>query len=286
MTTFGAHAFVWSAEWDAEGAERALRGAAARQLDFVEIPLLRDLEAFPLERTRELLDETGLEVTTSLGLPRELHMPHNPEGALAYLEGAIELTERLGSDTLTGGLYTHLGTLTRKPPTPEEIDSCAGALKQAARVAAAHGLKLGIEAINRYETYMNNTAEQVADLIERIDEPNVFAHLDTYHMNIEERGFRPAIERLGDRLQYIHLSESDRGTPGAGNVHWDDVFAGLQAIGYDGRLAMESFVAVNEDIIGATAIWRDIVGDPDTLIRDGLAFLQGKSRDYGLWDNA
>jgi D-psicose/D-tagatose/L-ribulose 3-epimerase len=286
MTTFGAHAFVWSAEWDAEGAERALRGAAARQLDFVEIPLLRDLEAFPLERTRELLDETGLEVTTSLGLPRELHMPHNPEGAFAYLEGAIKLTERLGSDTLTGGLYTHLGTLTRKPPTPEEIDSCAGALKQAARVAAAHGLKLGIEAINRYETYMNNTAEQVADLIERIDEPNVFAHLDTYHMNIEERGFRPAIERLGDRLQYIHLSESDRGTPGAGNVHWDDVFAGLQAIGYDGRLAMESFVAVNEDIIGATAIWRDIVGDPDTLIRDGLAFLQGKSRDYGLWDNA
>jgi hypothetical protein len=45
---------------------------------------------------------------------------------------------------------------------------------------------------------------------------------------------------------------------------------------------MESFVAVNEDIIGATAIWRDIVGDPDTLIRDGLAFLQGKSREYEL----
>jgi D-psicose/D-tagatose/L-ribulose 3-epimerase len=84
----------------------------------------------------------------------------------------------------------------------------------------------------------------------------------------------------------MHLSQSDRGTPGLGNVHWDDVFGGLQAIGYDGRLAMESFVAVNEDIIGATAIWRDIVGDPDTLIRDGLAFLQGKAQDYGLWERA
>jgi D-psicose/D-tagatose/L-ribulose 3-epimerase len=101
-------------------------------------------------------------------------------------------------------------------------------------------------------------------------------------MNIEERGFRAPIERLGDRLRYIHLSESDRGTPGLGNVHWDDVFEGLREIGYDGRLTMESFVAVNEDIIGATAIWRDIVGDPDTLIRDGLAFLQGKSREYEL----
>ena len=285
MTTFGAHAFVWSAEWDEEGAERALRGAAARQLDFLEIPLL-SLDHFPLERTRELLAETGLEPTTSLGLPADRHMPRNPDGALEHLERAITLTEQLGATTLTGGLYTHLGTLTRKPPTAEEIETCARTLKRAARVAADHGLDLGIEAINRYETYMNNTAEQVADLLERIDEPNVFAHLDTYHMNIEERGFRRPMELLGERLQYVHLSESDRGTPGAGNVHWDDVFAGLRAIGYQGRLAMESFVAVNDDIIGATAIWRDIVGDPDTLIRDGLAFLQGKSRDYGLWDNA
>jgi D-psicose/D-tagatose/L-ribulose 3-epimerase len=285
MTTFGAHAFIWSAEWTAEGAERALRGAAARGLDFVEIPLL-SLDAFPLERTVELLQETGVEVTTSLGLPRELHMPFDPDGAVAYLERAIDLTRRLGSDTLTGGLYTHLGTLTRKPPTEDEIQACGRALKRAARIAADQGLKLGIEGINRYETYMNNTANQVADLLDRIDEPNVFAHLDTYHMNIEERGMRGPIERLGDRLQYIHLSESDRGTPGLGNVHWDDVFAGLRSIGYDGRLAMESFVAVNEDIIGATAIWRDIVGDPDTLIQNGLAFLQGKSREYGLWDAA
>lgn len=60
------------------------------------------------------------------------------------------------------------------------------------------------------------------------------------------------------------------------------MFGGLRAIGYDGRLAMESFVAVSADLIGATAIWRDIVGDPDTLIRDGLAFLQAKAREYGL----
>jgi D-psicose/D-tagatose/L-ribulose 3-epimerase len=282
MTTFGAHAFVWTAEWSPAGAELALRGAAARGLDFVEIPLLRDIDAFPLDRTLELLDETGVAVTTSLGLPRESHMPANPDGALQYLKGAVELTRKLGSDTLTGGVYTHLGTLTRKPPTAEEIETCGRTLKEVARVAAGHGVQLGIEAINRYETYINNTADQVAEMLERIDEPNVFAHLDTYHMNIEERGFRAPIERLGDRLQYIHLSESDRGTPGLGNVHWDEVFAGLHAIGYDGRLTMESFVAVNEDIIGATAIWRDIVGDPDTLIRDGLAFLKGKSREYQL----
>jgi D-psicose/D-tagatose/L-ribulose 3-epimerase len=281
LTSFGAHAFVWSAEWTPEGAERAIRGAARTGLDFVEIPLLR-LGSFPLERTRELLAETGVGVTTSLGLPAGAHMPFNPEGAREHLLEALRLTSELGAEVLTGGLYTHLGTLTRKPPTEAEIETCARTLKPVAQAAAELGIDLGIEAINRYETYLNNTGEQVADLLARIDEPNVFAHLDTYHMNIEERGFRGVIERLGDRLRYIHLSESDRGTPGLGNVHWDDVFGGLRAIGYDGRLVMEAFAAVNEDIIGATAIWRDIVGDPDVLVTDGLAFLRGKAVEYGL----
>jgi D-psicose/D-tagatose/L-ribulose 3-epimerase len=285
MTIFGAHAFVWTADWDVAGAERAIVGAAARGLDFVEVPLL-DLEGFPLMETRALVEAHGVAVTTSLGLPADCHMPFNPDGALRYLRRAIELTAALGSDTLTGALYTHLGTLTRKPPTEEEITICATTLRAAARTAGAAGISLGIEAINRYETYLNNTAAQVADLLDRIEEPNVFAHLDTYHMNIEEKGFRGPIELLGDRLRYIHLSESDRGTPGSGNVQWDDVFAGLRSIGYRGRLAMESFVAVNEAIIGATAIWRPLVDDPDALIRDGLAFLRGKSRDYDLLEAA
>lgn len=280
-TPFGAHAFVWTAEWDAAGAEVALAGAAARGLDFVEIPLLSP-ETFPLQTTRELVSRYGVGVTTSLGLPADCHMPFNPDGALAYLTAAIELTAALGADTLTGALYTHLGTLTRKPPTSEEVQVCGATLKRAARVAAGHGVALGIEAINRYETYLNNTAEQLADLLDRIGEDNVFAHLDTYHMNIEEKGFRRPIELLGDRLRYVHLSESDRGTPGTGNVDWDDVFSGLQAIGFRGRLAMESFVAVNEAIIGATAVWRPLVGDPDALIRDGLSFLRGKSAEHEL----
>ena len=281
MTSFGAHAFVWAAQWDAPSAERVITAAAAHGLDFVEVPLL-ELETFPLRETRALIDAYEVGVTTSLGLPRDCHMPFNPDGALRHITAAIELAAELGSDVLTGALYTHLGTLTRKPPTEDEIVTCATTLKAAARVAAASGIALGLETLNRYETYLNNTAAQLADLIERIDEPNVFAHLDTYHVNIEEKGFRAPIELLGERLGYVHLSESDRGTPGTGNVRWDDVFAALRDIGYRGRLAMESFVAVNDAIIGATAIWRPVVDDPDVLIRDGLAFLRGKCREYEL----
>ena len=60
------------------------------------------------------------------------------------------------------------------------------------------------------------------------------------------------------------------------------MFRGLREIGYDAHLVMESFASINEDLAGATALWRDVVGDPDALIRDGLAFIKGKVAEHGL----
>jgi D-psicose/D-tagatose/L-ribulose 3-epimerase len=278
---FGAHAFIWAGEWTREGAERVISGAADAGLDFVEIPLL-DPGSIDVEHTRSLLDRYGLGCSCSLGLPPEVHLPSNPEGARRFLDEAVEATVALGSPILTGCLYTHVGTLTGKPPEAAEIELVVGILKKAARRAAGYGVELGVEAINRYETYLVNLASQAGGLLDRIDEPNVFVHLDTYHMNIEEKGFYEPIVSLGSRLGYIHLSESDRGTPGTANVHWDEVFRGLEEIDYDGALAMESFAAVNEALIVATALWRDVVGDPDALVRDGLAFLRARGKEHGV----
>ena len=279
VNRFGAHAFIWAAEWTEEGARTVISGAAEAGLDFVEIPLLRPAEIDPVT-TRRMLERHGLGCTCSLGLPADAHLPFAPDRARAFLRDAVDLTEALGGSVLTGALYTHLGTLTRKPPTEEELELVVRVLGEVAAYAAGSGVSLGIEAINRYENYLINTAEQAVEVLDRIDEPNVFVHLDTYHMNIEEKGFRAPIVGLSEHLGYIHLSESDRGTPGSGNVHWDDVFLGLQAIGYRGPLVMESFAAVNEDIIGATAMWRDVIGDPEAMIRDGLGFLRGKASEY------
>jgi D-psicose/D-tagatose/L-ribulose 3-epimerase len=283
VTQVGGHAFIWVGEWSPEGARTAIPAAAAAGLDFVEIPLLHP-KAMDVEGTCALLDEHGITCTTGLGLPRDAHITTAPDRATAFLKSAVDVAARLGSPILSGAIYTHLGTLTAKPPTEEELATTAAVLKEVARYGADQGVALGVESINRYETYLVNLASQALEMVERIDEPNTFVHLDTYHMNIEEKGFYEPIVAMGDRLQYIHLSESDRGIPGTGNVHWDDVFRGLQAIGYRGRVAMESFAAVNEDIIGATALWRDVVGDPQRLVTEGLAFLRGKAAEYGLID--
>ncbi len=281
MPLFGAHAFIWAGEWTPEGAEKVIRGAAEAGLDFVEIPLLHP-ESMDVSGTRELLDQHGIGCTCSLGLPKAAHLPFAPGKAETFLRGAVDVTAALGAPALSGAIYTHLGTLTGKPPTEDELARVGHVLKSVARYAAEKDISLGVEAVNRYESYLINLASQADAMVDRIDEPNVFVHLDTYHMNIEEKGFYNPIVATGERMRYIHLSESDRGTPGTGNVHWDEVFRGLRAIDYDGYLVMESFAAINEDIIGATALWRDVVGDPEALIRDGLAFLRNKTAEHDL----
>ena len=79
------------------------------------------------------------------------------------------------------------------------------------------------------ETHLLNTGQQCAELIERIDEDNIFIHFDTYHMNIEEHDFAEAIIQAGSHCRYIHLSESGRSIPGQGTVDWDSIFRGLVA---------------------------------------------------------
>lgn len=281
MPRFGAHAFIWAAEWSPAAAERVISSAAAQGLDFVEVPLLRP-DSFDVELTQRLLKKYNMAATCSLGLPLEASLPEHPEVATRFLKEVFDAAHRIGSHTVTGVTYASLGGFSGRPPTEQDYEIVADALRPVARHAAALGMKLGLEPVNRYETYLMNLASQGVSLIERIGEPNVFVHLDTYHMNIEEQGFKDPIVQTGKHLGYIHLSESDRGTPGKGNVHWDEVFAGLKEIGFDGDLVMESFVAINPDIAKATCMWRDVVGDPEALVRNGLTFLRGKTKEYGL----
>ena len=143
-------------------------------------------------------------------------------------------------------------------------------LKWAAEQAASLGIQLGLEPLNRYETSLINTSAQMLEFIDDIDEPNVFVQLDTFHMNIEERDLGDAIRASGERLGYVQLAESDRGIPGDGHVPWEDVFAGLRDIDYQGPLAFESFTAENRVLARAACLWRDVVGDPDSFVMRGL----------------
>ena len=119
-------------------------------------------------------------------------------------------------------------------------------------------------------------------MVEKVGQPNVFVHLDTYHMNIEEKGLANGILAARDHLKYIHLSESDRGVPGTGTIAWDEIFGALAAIGFTGGMALESFITLPPQIASALSVWRPVARDAAEVLGDGLPCLRNKAAQYGL----
>ena len=282
MPTFGAHAFIWVGDWTSETGGEAIASAARAGVDLIEIPMLRP-ERFDSALHRRQLDEHGIGAICSLVLPKEAHMPAKPEAARDFLRGALDQVAAVGSPFLGGVLYAHLGHLTGSAPTATEKEKITEVLRDIAAEAAECGITLGLEPVNRYETYLYNTIGDTLKLIEAIGADNVTIHADTYHMNIEEPGFREPIKAARGRLGCIHCSESDRGVPGQGNVHWGEVFAGLKAIDYQGPLVLESFAAINPDLAGATCMWRTPTYSSNELAREGMAFLRDQAAAVG-WE--
>jgi D-psicose/D-tagatose/L-ribulose 3-epimerase len=278
---FGVHTSMWTMHWDKAGAERAVAAAVEVGMDFIEIALLSPASV-DAAHSRALLERSAMPACCSLGLPQHAWASVRPDEAMAFLALALDKAKAMGAEALTGVTYGGIGERSGVPPTDAERDNVARVLDFAARKAAALGLGFGIEPVNRYENHILNTAEQAVAMIEKVGAGNIFVHLDTYHMNIEERGIAQGILKARDHLRYIHLSESDRGTPGAGNVRWDEIYAALAAIGFKGGLAMESFIDMPPEIAHGLAVWRPVAESRDVVISEGLPFLRNKARQYGL----
>lgn len=281
MQGFGVHTSMWTMNWDREGAERAIAGAVAYKMDFIEIALL-NAPMVDAAHTRALLERHGLRAVCSLGCPEHAWASVDPEAAIAWLKVAIDKTADLGGEALSGVTYGGIGQRSGRPPTAVEYDNVARALAAVAKHARSRGIAFGIEPVNRYENHLINTGRQAVQMIEKVGADNIFVHLDTYHMNIEEKGVGNGILDARDHLRYIHLSESDRGTPGHGTCDWDEIYATLAAIGFKGGLAMESFINMPPELAYGLAVWRPVATDMAEVMDNGLPFLRGKARQYRL----
>lgn len=281
MEGFGVHTSMWTMNWDHEGAERAVVGAREYGVDFIEIPMLRPRD-IDTDHTRKLLETKELRAICSLGLPQDCWASVHPEKAVDYLKLALDKTKACGAEALSGVTYGGIGERTGTSPTEQEYDNIAKAIAPAAAYAKKIGLLFGIEPVNRYENHLINTGWQARDLIHRVGADNIFIHLDTYHMNIEEKGAANGILDAREFLKYIHLSESDRGTPGEGTCDWNEIFATLAAVGFKGGLAMESFINMPPEVGYGLAVWRPVANSHEEVMSKGLPFLRNKAAQYRL----
>ncbi|MBZ0275327.1 MAG: sugar phosphate isomerase/epimerase [Anaerolineae bacterium] len=278
---FGAHAFVWIGEWTTDDGNYAIAEAGKVGFDLIEIPLLKP-DVFDAASHRAALAKAGIEGTCSLVLPKDSHLPYEPEKARNFLYRAVAKVEEMGAHYLGGCIAYSLGTLTGAPPTAHELQLVVDVLKDVAGEAKRRGITLALEACNRYETYLFNSLEDTRRTILATGADNLKLHADTYHMNIEEEGFYNALVNTADVLDYIHMSESHRGLVGSGTVIWDQVWRGLADAKFDGNLVLESFAAINPDLAAATCLWRPPNQGPAVLAAEGYKFLKAGAAKYGL----
>jgi len=113
------------------------------------------------------------------------------------------------------------------------------ALHECGQTAAAWGVRMALEPINRYETTLINNVAQGLELIERVGLDNFGLLLDTFHMNIEEPRIEDSIRRAGAHIFHFHVADSNRWHPGAGHLDFGALLKTLFETGYDGFVSGE-----------------------------------------------
>ncbi len=248
--------------------------------DSVEIALEDPANIDP-QFIRQELDKNNLTCTSicaAMGPGRDLRgSREDQECALSYLTTLLEVMPILGAKMLIGPLYSSVGRAGQETAEDykEQWQTAATHLRALGAKAETAGLKLAIEPLNRFETDFINTTAQAISKVNTINSPAVGIHLDTFHMNIEEKSLPEAIRQCGNLLWHFHACGSDRGTPGNDHTDWKGIVEALNSIQYQKDIVIESFTTDVKAIAKAAAIWREIEKSKEEIASAGVTFLKG-----------
>jgi D-psicose/D-tagatose/L-ribulose 3-epimerase len=274
----GASTFIWESPFGDDKLYLA-EHVASLGFDALEICIENPALVTPA-KVRRAAEAAGIHVLVCGAFGSDRDVSHEDaqrrQLGVAYLKRCIDIAAEVGSPLVSGPMYSATGKARLLPPEEREQQRAwaAEGLRAAGEYAAARGVTLAIEPLNRFETDLVNTVEQGLDLCRRIDLDNVGLLLDTFHMNIEEKSSAGALRAAGSRVRHVHACENDRGAPGSGQVAWESVFAALQDIGYRGPIVIESFTPQIKEIARAVSMWRPVAASSDELAGEGLRFLR------------
>jgi D-psicose/D-tagatose/L-ribulose 3-epimerase len=191
------------------------------------------------------LEISGL--TCDSGWPAEDHdlankNALNRQKAVDYFKRQIECVKVVGGDYLivvpsAVGKFRAMGV-----DTTEDWKWAVESVSKLTETAANNRVTLVIEPLNRYESCIVNTAEDVSRFVKEVDHPKVRALLDTYHMNIEESDIEKAFLTVRDCLEVVHFADSNRRALGRGHIDFRPALSGMKAIGFDRTIVLECTV--------------------------------------------
>jgi len=268
----GMNLLLWGTEID-ESLFSVLEDIKSAGYDGVEIPIFNtNPDSWKSWRTK--LDKLGLEIiAVTINGPEHNQISSDPlirKSTLERNKKALDCAKVLGSTLMTGPFHSALGTFTRTQVTREEKKWAVENLRELAEYAQSLDIKLGLEYLNRFESYLVSCLDELIDLVTEINHPACKIMFDTFHANIEEKSLPKAIEKLGDKLVHIQLSENDRATLGQGHIDFPSILNALDKINYTGMVSVEAF----SPKLSAANIWRKMFDSELQLVEDSINYLK------------
>lgn len=277
MIQFGVSTFVWVSPFNTQSFD-LLYKISEMGYDIIEVAV-EDKNIIDWNKLKKIAEKLGLKITISgaFGPNRDISSvnPSVRREGFDYIVDCIQIAADMGSPIFTGPVYSAVGKtrMVSSEQKSQERAWCVENLQKVGEIAKKNGIIIGVEPLNRFETDMINTADQALSLVNEVSSPTIKISLDTFHNNIEEKNIASSIIKIGkDLLCHIQGNESDRGTPGTGNVDWIGIKNALETIGYEGAIVLETFGAPSEELAKAASIWRPLANSPDELASEGLAF--------------
>jgi len=245
----------------------------------IEIPVEVPSHIDPAHVKRELVKH-GLvcgSVCACMGPDRDLRgNAKQQKTGLDYMMTLIDQMVVLDCPSLIGPVYSAVGRADAVPPDEykKQWKTVVKNLKTLCKYAEKCGKQICLEPLNRFETDFINTCDQALKMVKAVGSPALKVHLDTFHMNIEEKDQGKSIRKVGKLLGHFHACGTDRGTPGNDSLNWEPIVKALKAVGYQGDVVIESFTTDVKVIARAAAIWRRIEPTRDEIAVKGLKNLR------------
>lgn len=275
---FGANTQIWVAPF--KQADIALVDKVADMgFGLIELGFASETPPFDVAALRKRMDARGITASVCSFQSADRDIANGDvavrKNGIAYMKAMVATTAALGGRILSGPLYCELFRARYLPEDErqKEWELSVNSLREIARSAETLGVTIALEPLNRFETDFVNQSERAVKLVEDVGSQSVGILLDTFHMAIEEKNQGDAIRRAGKHLKHFHSCENDRGTPGTGQVDWQDVRKALADIKYDGAVVIEGFNPDIVDLANGARIWRPMAPTPDRLASDGIKFL-------------
>lgn len=276
---FGASTWLWTSPFSTGLAEELFSKISSMGYDAVEIAV-EDPALLDVDKIKTLLRRYQLDVVVcgAFGPSRDLTAddPALQETGLQYIEECLDICVSLGARLFAGPMYSAVGKARMASQEQRQVEwkRAVDNLRKVCRMAGERDLKIALEPLNRFESDLVNTAADALRLVSDIDHPVAGIILDGFHVNIEEPDIVAAVTAAGERLLHVQFAENYRGIPGTGQTNWAAWYKGLEAIGYQGTVSIESFTPDNKELAAAVCVWKPLAPGQDQFAQQGLAFLR------------